>query len=295
MSEKAFLRTEFENLQSSQSGKVRDIFDLGRKLLIVTTDRISAYDVILPNGIPGKGKVLNKLSEFWFNKTKNIVSNHLITMDVSQYPDEFQKYSAEITDRSMLVLKTIPLSIECVVRGYISGSAWIEYKETNSVCDIKLPEGLLESSKLETPIFTPATKAEKGEHDENISFNKACDLIGEDLATKVRELSISIYKMARDFAYHKGIIIADTKFEFGVAPETGELILIDEVLTPDSSRFWPASDYEPGRTQKSFDKQFVRDYLNSINWNRKPPAPVLPPEIVEKTAEKYLTMLQYFS
>ena len=294
MNNTAFLKTEFNNLNPTYTGKVRDIFDLGNELLIVTTDRISAYDSILPNGIPGKGIILNKISEFWFNKTSKIISNHLITTDVNEYPKQFEKYKTALEGRSMLVTKTDPLPIECVVRGYISGSAWEEYKKDRSVCGIALPENLKESSKLENPIFTPATKAEKGAHDENISFSQAAEIIGVDLAQNVKDISINIYEMARDYLYDKGIIIADTKFEYGL-DESGELILIDEVLTPDSSRFWPVDGYSPGKTQKSFDKQFVRDYLNSIQWDRKPPAPKLPTEIIEKTLEKYSSMLDYFS
>ncbi len=286
-------KTNFIDLPDPFRGKVRDIFDLGNRLIIVTTDRISAYDFILANGIPGKGKVLNRISEFWFGKTGSIVDNHLISSDVDDFPHEFHKYADELEGRSMLVKKTKPLEIECIVRGYLSGSGWNEYKETGTVCGIALPDGLLESSKLDKPVFTPSTKAVDGDHDENISFEKACEIIGEGLAEKVREISINIYSMARDYAINKGIIIADTKFEFGIEEDTGKLILIDEVLTPDSSRFWPANDYGPGRGQKSFDKQFVRDYLNSIDWDRKPPAPKLPEDIVQKTKEKYESMIGY--
>lgn len=287
-------KTNFTDLPEPTRGKVRDIFDLGERLIIVTTDRISAYDFILPNGIPGKGVVLNKISEFWFGKTRGIVKNHLISTDVSDFPQEFHKYRDQLEGRSMLVKKTRPLVIECIVRGYLSGSGWIEYQNNGTVCGIKLPEGLEESAKLEEPVFTPSTKAEVGGHDENISFEKAACIIGRELAEKVREISIEVYTMARVFAIGKGIIIADTKFEYGIDENTGEVILIDEVLTPDSSRFWPADDYQTGRSQKSFDKQFVRDYLNSIKWNRKPPAPTLPEDIIIKTKEKYESMLEYF-
>ena len=292
MSKELLEKTDFGSLPEPFRGKVRDIFDLGGELLIVTTDRISAYDSILPNGIPGKGKVLNRISEFWFGKTGDIVDNHLISTDVDDFPHMFHAYAGELEGRSMLVKKTRPLEIECIVRGYLSGSGWIEYQDSGTVCGIALPDGLTESSKLETPIFTPSTKALEGDHDENISFEKAKEIIGADLAEKVRDISIKIYSMARDYAIGRGIIIADTKFEFGLN-ESGDVILIDEVLTPDSSRFWPADDYEPGRGQKSFDKQFVRDYLNSVNWDRVPPAPELPPDIVRKTKEKYESMIGY--
>ena len=292
MSKELLEKTDFGSLPEPFRGKVRDIFDLGGELLIVTTDRISAYDSILPNGIPGKGKVLNRISEFWFGKTGDIVDNHLISTDVDDFPHIFHAYADELEGRSMLVKKTRPLEIECIVRGYLSGSGWIEYKESGTVCGISLADGLTESSKLETPIFTPSTKALEGDHDENISFEKAKEIIGTDLAEKVRDISIQIYSMARDYAIGRGIIIADTKFEFGLN-DSGDVILIDEVLTPDSSRFWPADDYEPGRGQKSFDKQFVRDYLNSVNWDRVPPAPELPPDIVRKTKEKYESMIGY--
>ena len=292
MSKELLEKTDFGSLPEPFRGKVRDIFDLGGELLIVTTDRISAYDSILPNGIPGKGKVLNRISEFWFGKTGDIVDNHLISTDVDDFPHMFHAYAGELEGRSMLVKKTRPLEIECIVRGYLSGSGWIEYQDSGTVCGIALPDGLTESSKLETPIFTPSTKALEGDHDENISFEKAKEIIGADLAEKVRDISIKIYSMARDYAIGRGIIIADTKFEFGLN-NSGEVILIDEVLTPDSSRFWPADDYEPGRGQKSFDKQFVRDYLNSVNWDRVPPAPELPPDIVRKTKEKYESMIGY--
>ena len=293
MSQDLLEKTNFIDLPEPIRGKVRDIFDLQDKLLIVTTDRISAYDFILASGIPGKGKVLNRISEFWFAKTGDIIDNHLISTDVDDYPHEFHRYADELEGRSMLVKKTKPLEVECIVRGYLSGSGWNEYKDSGKVCGITLPEGLIESSKLENPIFTPSTKAIDGAHDENISFERASEIIGDNLANKVREISIKIYSMARDYAIDKGIIIADTKFEFGIEEDSGNLILIDEVLTPDSSRFWPLNDYEPGRGQKSFDKQFVRDYLNSINWDRTPPAPGLPDDIIQKTKEKYESMITY--
>lgn len=281
------MQTEFSGVGSPKRGKVRDIYDLGDKLLIVASDRISAFDVVLPEGIPGKGRVLNQISKYWFGKTGDIIQNHLISTDVDDYPEEFQKYRDVLEGRSMLVRKTKPLPVECIVRGYITGSGWKEYQRDGSVCGIPLPDGLVESSKLENPIFTPSTKAEEGEHDENITFERAAELIGMELAEKVRDISIALYSRARDIAEEKGIIIADTKFEFGIDEGTGDLILIDEALTPDSSRFWPKDEYKPGGSQKSFDKQFVRDYLSSINWDKNPPAPSLPPEVLEKSSEKY--------
>ena len=278
--------TEFKSLTLKGRGKVRDIYDLGDRLLIVATDRISAFDVIMPNPIPDKGRILTQLSGFWFNLTKGIVPNHIVSTEVEDYPKECQPYQEMLRDRSMLVVKTEVLPVECVVRGYLSGSGWEEYQKTGEVCGIKLPKGLLESSRLEEPIFTPATKAEMGLHDENISFEKVEKTIGRDFAKKMKSLSLAIYKKARDFAEQRGILIADTKMEFGV--KAGKLILIDELLTPDSSRFWPRDEYQPGGPQRSFDKQFLRDYLLSIRWNKNPPAPQLPEEIVKKTREKYL-------
>lgn len=279
--------TNFEGVKPPVRGKVRDIYDLGDKLLIVATDRISAFDVVLPEGIPGKGRVLNQISKYWFGCMGDIIPNHLISTDVDDYPEAFHKYRDVLEGRSMLVRKTNPLPIECVVRGYITGSGWKEYRKTGSVCGIRLPEGLVESSKLENPIFTPATKAEEGEHDENISFERASELIGAELVERVRDISIALYTKARDIAEGKGIIIADTKFEFGIDEKTGELLLIDEAITPDSSRFWPRDEYKPGGAQKSFDKQFVRDYLSSLDWDKSPPAPSLPPDVIEKSSEKY--------
>ncbi len=281
------MQTNFEGIKPPKMGKVRDIYDLGDKLLIVASDRISAFDVVLPDGIPGKGRVLNQISIYWFDQTKDIIPNHLISTNVDDYPEEFHKYRDVLEGRSMLVKRTKPLPVECIVRGYITGSGWKEYQKSGSVCGIPLPEGLVESSKLENPIFTPSTKAEEGEHDENITFEKAAELIGRELAEKVRDVSIALYSKARDIAESKGIIIADTKFEFGIDEKTGELILIDEVLTPDSSRFWPKDEYKAGGSQKSFDKQFVRDYLSSIDWDKNPPAPSLPADVVEKSSEKY--------
>ena len=287
MSSQIVLQTDFEGAGVPTRGKVRDIYDLGDKLLLVVTDRISAYDVIMNEGIPDKGRVLNKISEFWFDKTKDIVPNHVISTDVADYPDEFQQYADILQGRSMLVRKTKPLPIECVVRGYVAGSGWKEYQEGQAICGIPLPEGITESGKLENPIFTPATKAEVGDHDENITFEQASDLVGQELAEQVRAISIALYEKARDLADKKGIIIADTKFEFGIYPDTNELILIDEALTPDSSRFWPKDEYEPGRSQKSFDKQFVRDFLTSTGWDKTPPPPQLPGDVISGTSEKY--------
>lgn len=286
------MRTDFEGVKPPSRGKVRDIYDLGDRLLLVASDRISAFDVVLPEGIPGKGRVLNTISEYWFGQTADIVPNHLLSTDVEDYPEEFRKYREALEGRSMLVMKTRPLPVECIVRGYVAGSGWKEYRSNGSICGIQLPPGLLESSRLDIPIFTPSTKAEEGTHDENISFEKAAELLGKELAEKVREVSIALYSRARDIAEKKGIIIADTKFEFGIDETSGELILIDEALTPDSSRFWPMDEYKPGGPQKSFDKQFVRDYLESLDWDKKPPAPSLPPDIVRKTSEKYKEALE---
>jgi len=272
-----------------RSGKVREVFDLGDSLLFVATDRISAFDCILPTPIPDKGKILTKLSLFWFELLKDVVENHLITADISEYPEQLQKYSEQIDGRTMIVKKAEVLPIECIVRGYLAGSGWKEYQKNGTVTGIKLPEGLQESSELPEPIFTPSTKADSG-HDENIPFEKMVEIIGKELATKVRDVSLEIYSTARDHAKNCGIILADTKFEFGIAD--GKLILIDEVLTPDSSRFWPADTYNPGSSQPSFDKQFVRDYLSSLDWNKEPPAPELPEDIVKKTREKYFQALE---
>lgn len=278
--------TEFKSLTLKGRGKVRDIYDLGDRLLIVATDRISAFDVVMPNPIPDKGRILTQLSKFWFDLTEEIVPNHILSTEVEDYPKNCKPYQEILKGRSMLVRKAEVLPIECVVRGYLSGSGWEEYRKTGEVCGIPLPKGLLESSKLEEPIFTPATKAEMGLHDENISFEKVEKIVGKARAKKLRSLSLATYKKARDFAEGRGIIIADTKMEFGVKGR--KLILIDELLTPDSSRFWPKDAYQPGGPQKSFDKQFLRDYLLSIHWDKNPPAPQLPEEIVTKTREKYL-------
>ena len=278
--------TEFKTLTLKGRGKVRDIYDLGDRLLIIATDRISAFDVVMPNPIPDKGRVLTQLSKFWFDLTKEIVANHIISTEVRDFPKECQSYEEILRDRSMLVVKTDVIPIECVVRGYLSGSGWEEYRKTGEVCGIQLPKGLVESSKLEEPIFTPATKEEIGQHDENITFEKAEKIVGKEMAKRLKDISLAVYKKARDFAEGKGILIADTKMEFGI--KNGKLLLIDELFTPDSSRFWPKDDYRPGGSQKSFDKQFLRDYLLSLKWDKNPPAPQLPEEIVRKTREKYL-------
>ena len=269
-----------------RTGKVRDIYDLGENLLIVATDRISAYDVVMPNGVPDKGRVLTQLSAFWFDMLSEIIPNHLISVTMKELPEDLRSRK-ELDGRFMLCRKAEVVPVECVVRGYLSGSGWREYKQSGTVCGIELPEKLKQSSELPAPIFTPATKAEHGEHDENISFEQACGQAGEDLMGQLRDVSIALYSKARTYAAERGIILADTKSEFG-RDNQGRLILIDEVLTPDSSRFWPADTYKPGKPQPSFDKQFVRDYLDKIKFDRTPPAPSLPPEIVRKTREKYV-------
>lgn len=278
--------TEFESLKLKARGKVRDIYEFGDRLMIVATDRISAFDVVMPSLIPDKGRVLTHLSRFWFNKTSSIVRNHFISTDLRDFPEECMPYRETLEGRSMLVEKATVLPVECVVRGYLSGSAWEEYVKTGKVCDIPLPKGLVESAELEEPVFTPSTKAEIGEHDQNITFEEMEKIVGSDMAQKLRASSIAIYKAARDYAGFRGIIIADTKMEFGV--KDGKLLLVDELLTPDSSRFWPKDDYRAGGPQKSFDKQFLRDYLLSFKWNKTPPAPELPEEVIDKTRQKYL-------
>lgn len=285
MAKEVLLNTDFKDLKLFRKGKVRDVYDLGDKLLIISCDRISCFDVVLPCAIPYKGEVLTAISNFWFDFTKDIIANHLITSDLSKYPSDLDKYSNNLKGRSMLVKKTKPLPVECIVRGYLSGSGWKEYRKSNSVCGIKLPLGLNESDKLPEPIFTPSTKADVG-HDQNVSQDYIEDLIGKDTAGRIARASIDIYQQASDYALSRGIIIADTKFEFGIY--NNEVILIDEVLTPDSSRFWPADEYLPGRAQVSFDKQFVRDYLETLDWDKVPPAPKLPEDIITKTTQKYL-------
>jgi phosphoribosylaminoimidazole-succinocarboxamide synthase len=290
MASHVVVQTDLEDLPLRGRGKVRDIYDLGDTLLIVATDRISAFDVVMPNPIPDKGMVLTQISRYWFEATKDIIPNHLISTEVEDFPEVCKPYREILVGRTMWVRKAEPLPVECVVRGYLSGSGWGEYRETGAVCGIKLPEGLVESSKLEEPIFTPATKAEAGDHDENISFEKASEFVGRQRAEEVRRISISIYQRGREIAEEKGIIIADTKFEFGIS--NGKLLLIDEILTPDSSRFWPKDAYRPGGPQRSFDKQFLRDYLLTLDWDKSPPAPELPQEIIEKTRERYLEALK---
>jgi len=279
------LTLELPGFKKLKSGKVREVFDLGSQLLFVATDRISAFDCVMPNGIPRKGEVLTQISYFWFDQTAHLVPNHLASKAGDPLPEELRDYSALLSRRSMVVKKAQPLAIECVVRGYLTGSGWKDYQKTGAVCGLKLPAGLRDSSRLPEPLFTPATKAETG-HDENISFVQACEITGRDIAEKARDLSLKIYSFAADYALQRGIIMADTKFEFGMIE--GELVLIDEVLTPDSSRFWPADQYEPGRSQPSFDKQYVRDYLETLSWNKQPPAPALPTDIVARTTAKYL-------
>jgi len=290
MANEPILQLDLPGIKKLRSGKVRDIFDLGDALLLVASDRISAFDVIMPNGIPRKGEVLTQISHFWFEKFASLVPNHLLRranepLAVPALAGLPAPQLADLQRRSMIVKKAKPLAVECIVRGYLSGSGWKEYKQSRTVCGIQLPAGLTESAELPEPIFTPSTKAEAG-HDENISFEQACKIVGKDLATQASDLSLKIYQAGRDYARQRGIIIADTKFEFGLSE--GKLILIDEVMTPDSSRFWPAHQYQPGRGQPSFDKQFVRDYLETLDWNKTPPGPVLPPDVVAKTSAKYL-------
>jgi phosphoribosylaminoimidazole-succinocarboxamide synthase len=279
------LQTDFPELHLHASGKVRDVYQLdGERLLFVATDRISAFDYVLATGIPNKGRVLTQMSLFWFDFLSDIVANHLITADVARYPQPLQAYAEQLEGRSMIVQRAQMFPVECVVRGYISGSAWKEYKATGKVCGIALPAGLRESEALPEPIFTPATKAASG-HDENISFSRMCEMVGAEAASTLRELTLRIYKKASDYARQRGILIADTKFEFGRTARG--ITLGDEVLTPDSSRFWPADKYEPGRAQDSYDKQYVRDYLEQICWNKQPPAPALPTDVAARTSEKY--------
>jgi len=289
MQKEVLLSTNFKDLKLFKRGKVRDIYELGDKLLIVSTDRISCFDVVLPTGIPGKGEVLTSLSLFWFEFTKSIIPNHLITARVDDFPKELSRYKEILVGRSMLVKKTKPIPIECVVRGYLSGSGWKEYQVSRSVCGIGLPGGLRQSDKLPQAIFTPATKEERA-HDINVTQEYIQEQFGRDIAKKLKDVSITIYKKASQYAEQRGIIIADTKFEFGM--DNNEIMLIDEILTPDSSRFWPKAQYKPGYPQVSFDKQFVRDYLETLNWNKTPPAPCLPQDIVLKTSQKYLQALK---
>ncbi|MDE3156713.1 MAG: phosphoribosylaminoimidazolesuccinocarboxamide synthase [Acidobacteriota bacterium] len=285
------LQTSFNGLTPTRQGKVRDLYDFGDRLLIVATDRISAFDYILGSGIPDKGKVLTQISTFWFDRTRDLVRNHLLSTDPADYPEPARHAAGLLAGRSMLVRRTTPLPVECVARGYLSGSGWKDYRATGAVCGIRLPAGLRESDRLPEPIFTPATKAESG-HDLNISEDEAATLVGRDVLNAVRDLTLRLYRAGAAHADACGIIVADTKFEFGLiegeGPATSRLILIDEMLTPDSSRFWPKDLYEPGHAQPSFDKQYVRDYLESIKWNKQPPVPSLPDDVVARTREKYL-------
>jgi phosphoribosylaminoimidazole-succinocarboxamide synthase len=286
----AVLETRLKGLDLLNRGKVRDLYDLGDTLLMVATDRISAFDVVMPEGIPDKGKILNQISLYWFALMKEMVVNHVIEGDAQRFPAACRPHTDLLQGRSMLVRKTKPLPIECVVRGYLSGSGWQSYQESGHVCGIALPPGMRESDRLPEPIFTPSTKEEVGVHDVNIDFEEACRRIGRDVAEKVRDLSLSIYRRGAELALEKGIIIADTKFEFGILD--GQIILIDEVLTPDSSRFWPLAEYRAGIAQPSFDKQYLRDYLTSIKWNKKPPAPHLPDQVIVNTRAKYIDALR---
>ena len=282
--------TDCPELKLHSRGKVRDIYELGDDLLIVATDRISAFDVIMDEGIPYKGVVLTQLSKFWFERMSSIIPHHIITTDVNEFPAPADRYREQLEGRSMLVRKTRPLPVECIVRGYLAGSGWKEYRSDQSICGVHLPPGLVESQELPEPIFTPSTKAEIGAHDENIPFSRVIELCGEKLANQLRDTTIAIYRQAARFAAEKGIVIADTKFEFGV--DNGTLVWIDEALTPDSSRFWPQAEYAPGRPQPSFDKQFLRDYLETLDWNKSAPPPPLPDDIVRKTSEKYREALR---
>jgi phosphoribosylaminoimidazole-succinocarboxamide synthase len=281
----AVFKTDLPDVPLKARGKVRDVYDLGETLLFIASDRLSAFDHVLPDPIPAKGKVLNQLSMFWFKLTHDLIPNHMISTDVADLPAAVQAHAAMLDGRSMMVRKLEMLPVECVARGYLAGSGWKEYREHGTVCGIELPAGLQESDKLPEPIFTPATKAEEGEHDENIPFSEAARILGQDLAERARARTLELYSVAADYARSRGIIIADTKFEFG--QDGDQLILADEVLTPDSSRFWPADDYAPGRGQDSFDKQYVRDYLESIGWNKQPPVPALPEKIVHGTRDRY--------
>ena len=282
--------THFDGMKLLKRGKVRDLYDAGEHLLIVATDRLSAYDVVMPQGIPRKGQVLTQISKFWFDYTKDLIPNHVVSTDVKDFPRECAPHADALRGRSMLVRKTRPLDVECIVRGYLSGSGWAEYQRSQTVCGIQLPGRLVESSKLADPIFTPSTKAEQGAHDENISFDEMIQIEGRANSEKARNAAIAIFSKAAAFAEEMGIIIADTKMEFGIMD--GELILIDELLTPDSSRFWPRDKYQPGRGQESFDKQYVRDYLTSIKFNKQPPGPMLPDDVIQKTAQLYRKALR---
>lgn len=291
MQRETILETNFTNLKFLKRGKVRDLYEVGDYYLIVSTDRISAFDVVMKQGIPYKGIVLNTISNFWFDYTKNIIPNHIVSTDVDEYPSVCKEYSSQLKDRSMLVKKTKVVPIECIVRGYITGSGWSDYKKTGEICGIKLKPGMLESEKFPEPLFTPSTKAEIGLHDENISVEKAKKIAGEEVINKMEKAAITLFNTCSEYALTKGLIIADTKMEFGI-DENNELILIDELFTPDSSRFWPLDGYQTGKSQQSYDKQFVRDYLLSINFNKQPPPPDLPEEIIQKTSMKYIDALK---
>ena len=284
------VETKLAGLTFLGRGKVRDIYEADGKLLLVASDRLSAFNVVMPDGIPGKGQVLNQISAFWFRRLSGVIPNHMLSTDVADFPEAARPHAATLRGRAMLCRKAAPLPIECVVRGYLSGSGWAEYKERGEICGIPLPKGLRESDKLPEPIFTPATKEEKGKHDVNISYARMAEILGKERAAAVRDSAVALYRKAADYAIGRGIIIADTKFEFGMAE--GRLLLIDEALTPDSSRFWPAADYQPGGPQKSFDKQFVRDYLLTLPWNKTAPGPKLPGDVIEKTAAKYREALK---
>jgi phosphoribosylaminoimidazole-succinocarboxamide synthase len=295
------METDLKDIKFLRRGKVRDVYEIDDYLLIIATDRVSAFDVVLPNGIPDKGRILTQISIYWFNRMKDIIENHIVATDVKNYPKVLHKYKDILEGRSMLVKKARPMPVECIVRGYLSGSGWKEYKKSGTVCGIKLPGGLVESARLDEPIFTPSTKAEEG-HDINISFDEMRKIVGDDTANKLRDTSLRVYKKAREMAEKKGIIIADTKMEFGVYKDSrfkiqdsknqeGTLILIDEILTPDSSRFWSMKEYKPGKGQDSFDKQIVRDHLLTLDWNQTYPGPKLPDEIIEKTAARYREIL----
>lgn len=290
MSGDTLSRSDLTGLKLVKRGKVRDVYEVEDKLLIVATDRMSAFDVVMDDPIPDKGKILTGISVFWFDQLESVVENHIISTEPTEYPEACQPYWEQLKGRSMLVKKAEPLPVECIIRGYLSGSGWAEYQSEGKICGIPLPQGLVESEKLPESIFTPSTKAEQGLHDENISFERVIEILGKETADKIKDLSLRIYEFGRDLAAQKGIIIADTKFEFGF--EGDRLILIDEVLTPDSSRFWPTDTYSAGGPQKSFDKQFLRDYLNSLDWPKEPPPPKLPQDIIEKTREKYLEALE---
>ena len=287
MSGNVLIESSLDETTLRSRGKVRDIYEIGDQLLLVTTDRVSAFDVVLPNGIPDKGSVLNQLSLFWFEKSRGLVPNHVVTGDPNAYPAELQRFRDQLVGRSMLVKKLEPVPFECVVRGYLYGSGWKEYKKTGSVCGIELPPDMQQADPFDEPLFTPSTKAETG-HDINVSEDVMADALGSELTEKLKKISLDLYRLGQSVAKPRDIIIADTKFEFGREPENGDVYLIDEVLTPDSSRFWPSEEYAPGREQPSFDKQFVREYLETLDWDKKPPGPELPSEVVDGTRERYL-------